>query len=65
MAYGWAAVSSEPMGWQDYALARQNLVEHRIGTRLREQKAREDALARKNAETVARQERKRGPRRDG
>lgn len=50
------------MDWRDYALARQNLVEKYIGTRLREAKQREDALARKNAETLARQEPKHGPR---
>ena len=33
------------MSWQDYALARQYLVEERIGTRLREAKAIEDARA--------------------
>jgi hypothetical protein len=33
------------MTWEDYALARQYLVEHRIGTRLREQRAVEDAQA--------------------
>ena len=31
------------MTWQEYALARQLLVEERIGTRLREDQAREDA----------------------
>ena len=50
------------MSWQDYALARQLLTEERIGTRLREAKAREDALASKNKRTLVRQERKRGPR---
>jgi hypothetical protein len=36
------------MSWQDYALARQFLVETRIGTRIREAKALEDAQARAN-----------------
>lgn len=40
---GFAAI--EAMTWQEYALARQYLVEHRIGTRLREQRAIEDAKA--------------------
>lgn len=50
------------MSWRDYALARQYLTETRVGTRLREIKAREEALARKGREAVMRQERKRGPR---
>lgn len=33
------------MSWQDYALARQYLVEEAIGTRIREAKAIEDAQA--------------------
>jgi len=33
------------MTWRDYALARQYLVEERIGTRIREAKAIEDAQA--------------------
>lgn len=33
------------MSWQDYALARQHLVEQRIGTRVRQAKAEEDASA--------------------
>jgi hypothetical protein len=60
---GYAAVDA--MTWQDYSLARQYLVEARIGTRKREAKAREDALARQAVEAVQKQERKRGPRRDG
>jgi hypothetical protein len=36
------------MDWEDYSLARKYLVEHRIGTRIREQKAIEDAQARAN-----------------
>lgn len=36
------------MTWQDYALARQYLVETRIGTRVREAKALEDAQDRAN-----------------
>jgi hypothetical protein len=52
------------MSWQDYSLARQYLVETRIGTRIREAKKREDALARKNADVAASQERQLGPRRD-
>jgi hypothetical protein len=46
--FGWAAISSQPMDWEDYSLARKYLVEHRIGTRIREQKAIEDAQARAN-----------------
>lgn len=45
------------MTFADYALARQQQVEERIGTRLREEKAREDALARKNSAEVAKRER--------
>jgi hypothetical protein len=36
------------MTWQDYALARKYLVETRIGTRIREAKAIEDAQAKAN-----------------
>lgn len=42
------------MTWQDYALARQNLVETRIGTRVREAKAVEDATAKKSHQAVTR-----------
>lgn len=35
------------MSWQDYALARQYLVEESIGTRIREAKAVEDAKAKR------------------
>lgn len=42
------------MTWQDYALARQLLVEERIGTRIREAKAAEDAQARKSAKHLPR-----------
>ena len=42
------------MSWQDYALARQYLVEHRIGTRLREQRTAEDAQAKRNQAITAR-----------
>jgi hypothetical protein len=35
------------MDWPTFALARQALVEERIGTRIREQKAIEDAQAKK------------------
>lgn len=52
--FGWSAVSSEPMTWADFALARQQQVEERIGTRIREERAREDAIARKTGETLAR-----------
>ncbi len=45
------------MSWQDYALARQHLVEHRIGTRIRQNKAVEDAKVRKSKAVLARQER--------
>ena len=36
------------MSWQDYALARQLLVEESIGTRIREAKAIEDAKAKRS-----------------
>jgi hypothetical protein len=36
------------MDWPEYAGARQYLVEHRIGTRIREAKAIEDAQAKAN-----------------
>jgi hypothetical protein len=36
------------MSWTDYALARQYLTETRIGTRIREAKAIEDAQAKAN-----------------
>lgn len=49
------------MTFPDFALARQQQVEEHIGTRLREAKAREDALARKNRAQLAKQERH-GPR---
>lgn len=48
------------MDFHEYALARKQQVEERIGTRLREQKAREDALARKTKERLAKQERHAG-----
>jgi hypothetical protein len=45
------------MTWTDYAIARQQQVEERIGTRVREAAEREKALARKSAEQIAKRER--------
>jgi hypothetical protein len=42
------------MTWTDYALARQLLVEERIGTRIREQRHIEDAQARSTANALSR-----------
>lgn len=42
------------MTFEDYALARQYLVEHRIGTRLREQKRTEDQQAHKAKQAITR-----------
>lgn len=42
------------MTWVDYALARQFLVEERIGTRIREAKAVEDAQAKAAAKHIPR-----------
>lgn len=52
------------MEWIDFAVARQLLLEERIGTRLREAKAREDALAKKNQRNLTRTKPD-GIRRDG
>jgi hypothetical protein len=52
------------MGWTDFALARRLIHEQRHGTALRAARKREEALARKNAEALKKQERN-GPRRDG
>lgn len=58
--FGWSAVSSEPMTWRDFALARQQQVEERIGTRIREMRAREDAQAHETGARIARQEHRAG-----
>lgn len=50
-------MSAEPMTWRDFALARQQQVEERIGTRIREERAREDALARQTQDLIKREER--------
>ena len=42
------------MTWQEYALARQLLVEERIGTRVREAKAVEDAKAKASVNALRR-----------
>jgi hypothetical protein len=42
------------MSWQDFSLAAQLLVEERIGTRIREAKAAEDAKARATAKQLPR-----------
>jgi hypothetical protein len=42
------------MTWHDYALARQLLVEERIGTRVREAKYIEDAQARATSSALSR-----------
>lgn len=42
------------MTFEDYALARQYLVEHRIGTRLREAGHREAAVAERNSQAIKR-----------
>lgn len=42
------------MSWQDYNLARQYLLEERIGTRIREAKRDEDAQARAAAKALSR-----------
>lgn len=42
------------MSWQDYALARQFLVETHIGTRVREAKALEDEKARRSQKAIQR-----------
>lgn len=49
---GFTAISL--MTWQEYALARQLLVEERIGTRIRESQANEDAQASANAKAIQR-----------
>ncbi len=41
--YGWSAVSDEPMDWTEFSIARQLLAEERVGTRVREAEAAEDA----------------------
>lgn len=45
------------MDWADYALARTYLVEHRIGTRIREQQAAETAQARASAKAITARQR--------
>lgn len=40
---GWSAVSDRPMDWPTFALARQLLSEMRVGSRIREAQAVEDA----------------------
>jgi hypothetical protein len=47
---GFAAV--DRMTWQEYALARQMLVEERIGTRIREAQRVEDAKFRKSKKAL-------------
>lgn len=42
------------MSWEDYALARQLLLEERIGTRIREAKRDEDTTARAAAKAISR-----------
>lgn len=48
---GFAAVDA--MSWHDYQLARQYLVESRIGTRIREAQHIEQAQARSNAKALS------------
>ena len=48
---GFAAIDA--MSWQEYALARQLLVEERIGTRLREAQHVEDAKARASRKAMS------------
>ena len=48
---GFAAI--EAMSWQDYALARQYLVETRIGTRIREAQEAEKAQARASKKALS------------
>jgi hypothetical protein len=52
--FGWSAVSTEPMTWTEYALARQLLVEERIGTRIREAQHAEAAQARAASKALSR-----------
>lgn len=40
------------MSWHDYALARQYLVETRIGARVREAQREEEAVARRSAKAL-------------
>jgi len=42
------------MSWQDYSLARQYLLEFRIGTRVRESKHAEDAHAKRSQAAIQR-----------
>ena len=41
--FGWSAVSDEPMTWDDFQIARQLLAEQRVGRRIRQIEAEEDA----------------------
>lgn len=42
------------MSFTDYALARQYLVEHRIGTRIREAQSKETAIAKRSSQAIER-----------
>ena len=42
------------MSWEEYALARKLLLEEHIGTRVRQAKAEEDAIARKTSKHASR-----------
>jgi hypothetical protein len=53
--FGWSAVAGpDRMTWPEYALARQYLVEERIGSKVREAQALERAQARQTVRNMRR-----------
>lgn len=52
--FGWGAVSPEPMDWTEYQIAVRLLAEERVGTRVREAEAQEDAAFQAARKSLAR-----------